>query len=47
MTDVNYTHHREHFIICVITESQYCTSEINITLHVDYTSVKKEENKIT
>ena len=44
VTDGNYTYHSEHCIIYIIVESLCCTAETNVTLYVNYTSLKKREN---
>lgn len=41
--DQEYTYHDEHYIIYRIIESLYCAPEHYITIHVNYTSGKKEK----
>ena len=45
VTDVDYTYHGEHQIICRIVESLCCKPEINVILYINYTSIKKRESK--
>ena len=40
VTDVNQTYCGDYFAICTNIESLCCTSETNIMLYVNYTSIK-------